>query len=149
MPMSERAADQGGSRFEVRVTSDSHFSWIRTRLSVERTLMSWVRTATALIGFGFTIVTFFEHLSAMQGVAPALRPQLPRYVGLALIAAGVVALAVSLWQYRMVIGYLWSDQFHPIAGMREGGTQTPLLFVTGMLIIIGVLTFGAIFLRAV
>lgn len=33
----------------------SHFSWLRTRLSVERTLMSWVRTAIALIGFGFTI----------------------------------------------------------------------------------------------
>jgi hypothetical protein len=29
-------------RFEVRVTADSHFAWLRTRLSVERTLMSWV-----------------------------------------------------------------------------------------------------------
>ena len=36
----------------------SHFSWLRTRLSIERTLMSWVRTSTALIGFGFTIFQF-------------------------------------------------------------------------------------------
>ena len=75
-------------RFEVRPTSDSHFGWIRTRLALERTLMSWVRTSVALIGFGFTIVLFFEHLQAIAGVAPALRPQAPRYLGLALIAAG-------------------------------------------------------------
>jgi putative membrane protein len=49
-------------RFEVRVTADSHFGWIRTRLSVERTMMSWLRTATALIGFGFAIVQFFDRL---------------------------------------------------------------------------------------
>src|SRR5262249_43401590 len=50
-------ADDRG-RFEVRVTADSHFAWLRTRLAVERTLMSWLRTAVALIGFGFTIVQF-------------------------------------------------------------------------------------------
>lgn len=27
-----------GGRFDVRITSDSHFSWLLTRLSVERTL---------------------------------------------------------------------------------------------------------------
>ena len=37
-------------RFEVRITSDSHFAWIRTRLALERTPMAWVRTAVALIG---------------------------------------------------------------------------------------------------
>jgi putative membrane protein len=50
----------GAARFEVRTTAESHFSWVRTRLSLERTLMSWVRTSVALIGFGFTIVRFFE-----------------------------------------------------------------------------------------
>ena len=54
-------------RFEVRATADSHFSWIRTRLSVERTLRSWMRTAVALIGFGFTIVQFLERLPKMSG----------------------------------------------------------------------------------
>jgi putative membrane protein len=72
-------ADQGTQphRFEVRPTSDSHFGWIRTRLSVERTLMSWVRTSVALIGFGFTIVQFFERLPKMTGVAPAILPEAP------------------------------------------------------------------------
>jgi len=29
-------------RFEVRVTADSHFAWLRTRLALERTMMAWL-----------------------------------------------------------------------------------------------------------
>jgi putative membrane protein len=50
----------GTDRFEVRVTADSHFGWIRTRLSLERTMMSWLCTATTLIGFGFAIVQYLS-----------------------------------------------------------------------------------------
>ncbi len=32
----------------------------RTWLAQERTLMAWIRTATSMIGFGFTIYKFFE-----------------------------------------------------------------------------------------
>src|SRR5215471_12793619 len=116
-------------RFEVKVSAESHFAWIRTRLSVERTLMSWVRTATALIGFGFTIVQFFERMQTMESVAPALRPQMPRYLGLALIAAGIAGLIVSLWQYRSLLRYM-HDEFEPIAGVGRAGHQTPLIAVT-------------------
>ena len=101
---------------EVRTTSDSHFAWIRTRLSLERTMMSWVRTSVALIGFGFTIVQCLERLHSMDGAEPALRPEAPRYLGLALIAAGVLVLLVSIWQYRAVVRYLLSKEFAPIAG---------------------------------
>src|SRR5262249_45288094 len=58
MAEADIAANQ--ARFEVRVTADSHFAWLRTRLAVERTMMSWVRTAVSLIGFGFAIEQFFE-----------------------------------------------------------------------------------------
>ena len=57
----------GAARFEVRVTADTHFGWLRTRLSVERTMMSWMRTAVSLIGFGFAIVQFFERMQQMPG----------------------------------------------------------------------------------
>ena len=49
----------------------SHFAWLRTRASVERTLMSWIRTAVSLIGFGFAIVQFFSACKKFQ-VEPAL-----------------------------------------------------------------------------
>ena len=49
--MADPHSAPSAERFEVRVTSDSHFSWIRTRLSIERTMMSWIRTAVSLIGY--------------------------------------------------------------------------------------------------
>ena len=70
--MTNPSADTIPGRFEVRATASDHFSWLRTRLSVERTMMSWVRTATGLIGFGFAIVQFFDRMQQMPGVAPAL-----------------------------------------------------------------------------
>jgi putative membrane protein len=32
----------------------------RTWMANERTLMAWIRTATSMIGFGFTVYKFFE-----------------------------------------------------------------------------------------
>ena len=136
-------------RFQVKATAESHFSWVRTRLSVERTLMSWVRTSVSLIGFGFTIVQFFERLHSTEGVAPALRPQAPRYLGLTLIATGVIVLLVSIWQYRSVARYLLSKEFEPIAGFGEVVRHTPLYVISIAMIFIGLFAFGAVFLRAV
>ena len=136
-------------RFEVQTSAESHFSWIRTRLSTERTLMSWVRTATALIGFGFTIVQFFAHLNDITGVKQAWKPEMPRYLGLALIASGIGALAISVWQYRSILRYLRSKDFAPIAGIDEVAWRTPLLAVTIALIVIGLVAFGSVLLRLV
>ena len=135
--------------FEVRPTSDSHFSWIRTRLSLERTLMSWVRTSVSLIGFGFTIVQFFERLPAITGTASAHLPQAPRYLGLSLIAAGVIVLIISTWQYRSVVRYLLSKEYEPIAGFGEVVRVTPLYAISIVIILIGLFAFGAVFIRAV
>src|SRR4029077_16052851 len=101
-------SDQPTARFVVDVTSDSHFGWIRTRLAVERTLMAYLRTGVALIGFGFTIVQFFQRLGGMEGVAPASRPHAAHDLGLALIGAGVLSLLISAWQYWRLVRYLWS-----------------------------------------
>jgi putative membrane protein len=72
--MSDSHAAPSAGRFEIKVTADSHFGWIRTRLSIERTMMSWLRTATALIGFGFAIVQFFERLGQTPEARSAYLP---------------------------------------------------------------------------
>ncbi len=133
---------------EVRPTSDSHFSWIRTRLSLERTMMSLLRTSVALIGFGFTIVQFFERFHSMERAAP-LFPDAPRYLGLALIGTGVLVLLVSIWQYRSMVRYLLSKEYEPIAGISDVVAHTPLYAIAIVLIFIGLFAFGAVVLRAV
>jgi len=85
--------------FVVKPTSDSHFAWIRTRLSADSMLMGWMRLATTLIGFGFAIVQFFDRLETMSSAKPALAPHVPRYLGLALIFSGVFGLLIAIWQY--------------------------------------------------
>jgi len=140
---------QATGRFEVHTTSDSHFSWLRTRLAVERTLMAWVRTSVAMIGFGFTIFQFYQHLHDMRGVAPADRPEAPWYLGLSLIAAGIAALAVSAWQYRWTVHYLWSGPFKVLSGMEGTPIRTPLLALVIVVMLIGIFAFCSVFLRAV
>jgi putative membrane protein len=122
---------------------------VRTRLSVERTMMSWLRTAVSLIGFGFAIVQFFERLQQMPGARPAEYPRVPEYLGLALIFCGVLALVISIWQYSWSIRYLWGATFAPIAGVTPEGKHTPVLAVAVLLICIGLFAFFAVLLRLV
>ena len=147
--MEDPHSTPSAGRFEVRVTSDSHFGWIRTRLSIERTMMSWIRTAVALIGFGFAIVQFFERLAQMPGTRAAVYPNASRDLGLALIACGVLALLIAVWQYLWGIRYLWGETFAPIAGLRREGMHTPVIAVALLLIGIGLFAFFAVLLRLV
>jgi putative membrane protein len=147
--MVDPTSDPASGRFEVKATASDHFSWLRTRLSVERTMMSWVRTAIALIGFGFTIVQFFNRMNEMSGVAPARFSDAPRYLGLSLIFCGVMALAISIWEYQWGLRYLWGGSFSAIAGATREGKQTPLLAVAIVLALIGIFAFFAVLLRLV
>lgn len=146
-------AQTQSDRFEVRMTSDSHFGWIRTRLAVERTMMAWTRTGVSLIGFGFTIVQFFQHLNTMAGVAPAYRPETPRYLGLSLIGAGVLTLVISGFQFRRIVRYLWQEPYRALAGISATGKmsplieQSPMLVITILIAFIGLVAFLAVLLR--
>src|SRR5262245_65126868 len=117
-------------------------------MALDRTLMAWVRTAVSMIGFGFTIVQFFEKLGAMEGVAAAARPQAPRYLGLALIACGVAALLISVWQYHTVMANLASGSFKVLAGIDNRSIQTPTYIVALFMILVGLFAFIAVYLRA-
>jgi putative membrane protein len=147
--MADPDSAPSAGRFEVRVTADSHFGWIRTRFSLERTMMSWIRTAVSLIGFGFAIVQFFERLQEMPGVRPTEHPRASQYLGLALIACGVLSLVISIWQYLWAIRYLWGESFAPIAGMTREGIQSPVLAIAVLLVCIGLFAFFAVLLHFV
>jgi len=145
--MSDARTAPQAERFEVRVTADSHFAWIRTRLALERTIMSWLRTAVALIGFGFAIVQYLEHLEQTPGARSAYLPHAPRYLGLALISCGILALVVSIWQYWWSIRYLWGEPYTPLSGATEEGVQTPVIAVAVVLIAIGLFAFFVVLFR--
>jgi hypothetical protein len=86
-------------------------------------------------------------------VDAAFHPKAPQYLGLALIASGILALVISIWQYRWTIRYMWGAEFTPIAGMRTGATkeqmQSPVVAVAILLTCIGLFAFFAVLLRQV
>ena len=141
----EGAPAQG--RFAVHATATDHFAWLRTRLAVERTLMAWLRTSVSLIGFGFTIVQFFDRLENMPGVRPAAVPEAPHYLGLSLIFCGVMALVVSLSQYWSVINYLRTGSFAVIAGIENMRTPLAPVATAFLLIFIGLSALLAVLFR--
>ena len=145
--MTDSHAAPSAARFEVRATAADHFAWVRTRLALERTIMSWLRTAVALIGFGFAIVQYLEHLEETPRARAAYLPHAPRYLGLALISCGILALFVSIWQYWWSIRYLWGEPYTPIAGVTKEVMQTPVIAVAIVLLLIGLFAFFAVLLR--
>jgi putative membrane protein len=114
-------------------------------------MMSWIRTAVSLIGFGFAIVQFFERLQQMPGARSATIPDAPQYLGLALITAGILALLISIWQYWWSVHYMWSGPFAEVAGFRAGLTKeqmrTPVIAVAVLLVGIGLFAFFAVLFR--
>jgi putative membrane protein len=132
---------QGNGRHSFRLAADA--------ASVERTLMAMQRTAVSLIGFGFTIVQFFDRLPNVPGIKPARFSDAPYYLGLGLIACGILALAVSIWQYHWILRYLWGGSFATVAGITKEGKLTPLYVVTIALLLVGVFAFFAVLLRLV
>jgi putative membrane protein len=145
--MAESGTASSANRFEVRATASDHFAWLRTRLALERTIMAWLRTAVALIGFGFAIVQYLEHLQQFPGARPTYLPEAPRYLGLALISCGVLALVISIWQYQWGLRYLWGEPYTPIAGATKEGKRTPIMAVAILLIGVGLFAFFAVLFR--
>jgi putative membrane protein len=145
--MADLHAASSAARFEVRATAGDHFAWLRTRLALERTIMSWLRTAVALIGFGFAIVQYLNHLQQSPGARSAYLPTAPEYLGLALIVCGVLALVISIWQYRWGLRYLWGEPFTPIAGVTTERMQTPVMAIAILLIGVGLFAFFAVLFR--
>ena len=82
-------------------------------LAAERTLLAWIRTGLALMGFGFVVARFglfLQQLEAMQR-APSTRSfGLSLWFGTALIAAGVIVNIFAGWHHLQLVRELDSGE---------------------------------------
>ena len=67
---------------------------------MDRTLLAWVRTATSMISFGFTIYKFFQAMRDEAANQGARYLMTPRGVALVLIGLGIGSLIVATVEYR-------------------------------------------------
>lgn len=109
----------------------------RTRNSYETTMMSWIRTATSLITFGFSIYKFFQ----IEAPSERQRSYLigPRGFALALVSIGLFSLLLATVENRQNIRAL---------GAQYAGKQRSLSVVVAALIsILGILALFAMIFR--
>ena len=85
----------------------AHPSDPRVFFAAERTLLAWLRTGLTIMALGFMVSRFglFVRLLAAQapGAAPREGTGISAALGIALVVAGSVAIAVSALQHRRFI----------------------------------------------
>jgi len=75
-------------------------------LAAERTLLAWIRTGLALMGFGFVVARFglfLQQLQVIQHAPPARSYGLSLWFGTALIAVGVVVNLFAGWRHVQLV----------------------------------------------
>src|SRR3954451_13594973 len=75
----------------------TQLSWQRSELSNLRTLLAWARTSVSMIGFGFTIYNFYRGF--LEEIGGTRGDDAARNLGLALVAAGTLAMLVAVWNF--------------------------------------------------
>lgn len=94
---------------DAELTRNDILALDRNWMAAERTLLAWLRTSLALIGFGFTIYKFLQ-LVQEQSPVPVLRPNAPRNVGIMLIGMGTIALISACIQHWRYVAKLRPDR---------------------------------------
>lgn len=89
----------------------------RIALAVERTYLAWVRTALAMMGFGFVVARFSLFLSEIGGNEavriPASVPHPSAWIGILLVVGGVFVQAGATIRYRQQLSLLRGTS-HPL-----------------------------------
>src|SRR5262252_11009818 len=78
----------------------------RVSLAAERTLLAWIRTGLALMGFGFVVARFglfLREVAAIGHTMPPHAPGLSMPIGVALIALGIVVNVIAGVRHRRYV----------------------------------------------
>lgn len=91
-------------------------------LAAERTVLAWIRTGLALMGFGFVVARFglfLQQLQVIQHALPAQSYGLSEWFGTSLIASGVIVNVYSGWRYSQLVRKLnRGETTHPYPSIQ-------------------------------
>jgi putative membrane protein len=109
----------------------------RVPLAAERTLLAWVRTGLAFMGFGFVVARFGlflrEAAAARGGPLPEGRGD-SWAIGIGFVGLGVAVLFGAGWRYRQFVTAVSAGKHPPAPGMAFGLTVTGVLIAAGMVL---------------
>jgi putative membrane protein len=121
---------------ETRPDSPAHPEDPRVRFAAERTLLAWIRTGIAMMGFGFVVARFGlflrEFALAEHDVAHQRSTGWSLGIGVALIGLGVVVNVLTSYEYFRIIRSFYRG--------RDYAPRTALMavFVAMILALLGI-----------
>ena len=107
----------------------------RIYFAAERTFLAWLRTALALMGFGFVVARFGLFLREMALTSTGQMPAAgsSRWFGIGLIVLGITVAAVAFGEHIVTVRRL--NRGEPFVGRPTwlGGVLAGLLVAIGLL----------------
>ncbi|MBF6571736.1 MAG: DUF202 domain-containing protein [Candidatus Binataceae bacterium] len=115
-------------------------------LAAERTLLAWIRTGLALMGFGFVVARFglfLQQLQAMQRVPSTQSSGLSLWFGTALIAVGVIMNVFAGWHHLRLVRDLDLGETSHSRPSSQAVAIAFLLAMVGLAMAIYLVTVGS------
>ena len=109
----------------------------RIYFAAERTLLAWIRTGIAVMAFGFVVARFGLFLSLLPAAPNAsFSSHLSPYIGAALVAIGIAAIAAGTLEYRRYCRTLRPEDLPSSHATRLPQTLAWLIVALGVLLVL-------------
>ena len=111
---------------------------LRDYLAGERTLLAWIRTGLALMGFGFILAHFgiFADEPGLSHLGGIQTDELSLWFGVALIAVGVTVNLYSARRYVRLVGALNGGKVVQLSVSKQGVAVAIFLALLGVAVTI-------------
>lgn len=103
-------------------------------LANERTMLAWIRTAIAIMGFGFVVVKFsmfLQQFGILLGKKITVKNIYTDNIGIFIVAVGTICLIFSFVQYRITEHKLLNNEYKP--------SSLSMLLIVIAMVLVGIL----------
>jgi putative membrane protein len=107
----------------------------RVRFAGERTLLAWIRTGLAMMGFGFVVARFglfLREIAASENIRPPVSTGISLWIGIALVVLGVIVNLVAAMQHFRFLRRLDRDEPYQAPRWSLGVIVSVTLAVLGI-----------------